>query len=56
MSRASKSEARYEPKASHADHCAICAHFHPPDECSRVEGKISPQGWCKYFKQARGET
>jgi hypothetical protein len=32
-------------------HCGICQHFIAPDQCNKVAGKISPQGWCRFFRK-----
>jgi hypothetical protein len=59
MARATKLAARYTPSAkNHNERCALCQHFQPPDDCSRVLGAISPQGWCRFFvreTKERGE-
>lgn len=44
-----KDEAEYEAKASSDDHCSICTNFDDPASCEIVEGKISPEGWCRFF-------
>ena len=36
-------------------HCEICQHFEAPHACSKVAGKISPQGWCKLFRKQQQE-
>jgi len=35
------------PKQGHQ--CSGCSHFHAPDSCDLVAGKISPNGWCRFF-------
>jgi hypothetical protein len=30
--------------------CAGCKHFKPPGSCEVVMGRISPHGWCKWFR------
>lgn len=55
MARATKQNASYTPKAAfHNERCELCRHFHAPDQCSRVQGEVSPKGWCKFF--ARRDT
>jgi hypothetical protein len=44
-----KSEVAYKDKAS-GDLCQDCSHFISPRSCSKVIGKISPEGWCELFK------
>lgn len=29
--------------------CSNCLQFLPPSSCKVVEGKISPNGWCKVY-------
>jgi hypothetical protein len=29
--------------------CASCVHFEPPSSCGIVAGKISPNGWCRFY-------
>jgi len=50
----SKDAARYTPHAMIVDQrCGLCAHFIAGGECQKVEGRISPQGWCRFFKRHR---
>lgn len=44
-----KRAAHYQLHPNGRQHCAICVHFIPPDQCSVVAGRISPHGWCRYF-------
>ena len=46
--KATKAEARYTPKGTMAEHCAICAHY-DAGECERVQGRVAAEGWCRYF-------
>jgi len=39
----------YQDTPSGDRNCANCVLFEPPDACKSVEGKISPQGWCKLW-------
>ena len=49
----SKLEANYTDNAVGQNKCKICSHFNMPDRCELVEGIISPEGWCKFFKQSK---
>lgn len=46
----SKAEANYTDHAKSSDKCLKCAHFIESGACRIVEGHISPDGWCKFFK------
>jgi hypothetical protein len=52
MSKTTKSAAKYGEGMKEA-HCGICEHFTPPHDCALVEGKISPQAWCKFFQKKK---
>jgi hypothetical protein len=41
--------AAYQNKPKGNDKCAGCRFFQAPSSCQLVEGKISPNGWCKMF-------
>lgn len=47
--RATKDEANYRSGAGRR-RCQYCTMFRPPKECTSVEGEISPQAVCDYFK------
>jgi len=32
--------------------CANCSLFKPPASCILVDGAISPNGWCRFYKKA----
>lgn len=34
--------------------CEVCEHFEKPRGCSKVEGDISPNAWCKKFEALYG--
>ena len=51
MALTSKAAARYRDNGGRDEHCSLCRHFIPTGRCKRVEGRISPRGWCKYFSQ-----
>lgn len=44
-----KAEAHYQDRPNKTRHCARCRNFVAPQSCTKVAGKISPQGWCEYF-------
>lgn len=52
MALISQAAARYRPDGGR-EHCSICRHFIAlrGGSCRRVEGRISPRGWCKLFSQ-----
>ena len=31
--------------------CSNCKLFEPPNACSKVDGEISPQGWCSIYQK-----
>jgi High potential iron-sulfur protein len=39
----------YQDKPQGSQRCDNCSLFEPPAACKTVEGKISPQGWCKIY-------
>lgn len=49
-----KEVAQYQYQPNGAQRCGVCAHFRPPGSCEIVAGPISPDGWCRYFRGARG--
>jgi hypothetical protein len=49
MKKYSKAEAKYTDNGTEAEHCYICEHYVNATTCAIVTGKISPEGWCKYF-------
>lgn len=48
--KATKEAADYRP-GSDGTKCKNCTMFIPPASCSAVQGKISPQGLCDYFRR-----
>jgi hypothetical protein len=46
----SQEDALYQNKPKNGQVCGICAFFQPPGDCTRVDGNISPTGWCKNFQ------
>jgi len=47
--RTPKAEAQYQDMPRNGQRCAQCAHFIAPDACHRVQGVISPDGWCHFW-------
>lgn len=45
-----KEQVGYEDKATMCDDCDDCRHFIAGGTCTQVEGKISPEGWCKLYR------
>ncbi len=48
--KATKAEAKYQDKPMGEQRCGSCVHFMPPNICDRIEGDVSPSGWCKFYK------
>ncbi len=49
--KVTKAEAGYQSKPNGREHCGMCAHY-MDGACSIVKGRISPDGWSKYFEPA----
>jgi hypothetical protein len=49
--RVSKAAAHYQDHPNKSQHCGGCVHF-VFGSCTIVEGSISSNGWCKFFKAA----
>jgi hypothetical protein len=45
-----KAFALYQDRPNGRERCGRCRHFRAPDGCEIVDGRISPQGWCRYFE------
>jgi len=45
-----KDVARYQNRPNRGQRCGRCMYFLEPDGCEIVTGRISPQGWCRYFE------
>lgn len=43
-------QAGYQESPKGEQQCDKCKLFEQPNACSVVEGKISPNGWCKLFQ------
>jgi hypothetical protein len=41
--------AGYQDKPKGKQMCSNCQHFEPPAACGLVAGKISPNGWCRFY-------
>lgn len=46
----SQKQAAYQATPKGDQQCDKCKLFQPPDACTTVEGKISPNGWCRLFQ------
>jgi hypothetical protein len=44
-----KQQAGYQDQPQDIRCCATCSLFVAPNACKRVEGEVSPDGWCKLF-------
>ena len=52
--KVAKAEAGYREHGTTTQHCSICTMFESSDNsCTLVKGKISPDGWCRYFESKR---
>ena len=49
----SKAEAGYVAHTVKGQRCINCTMWRSPNRCSAVLGKISPDGWCKWWKKSR---
>lgn len=49
----SKTYADYEPESKSSEMCKDCTMFRPPRQCSYVDGRILPEGWCKFFEERK---
>lgn len=50
LNRMSKAASKYQNHPNGDQRCAGCRHFQPPGSCEVVPGRISPRGWCKWFR------
>lgn len=50
MDKATKQQAHYRDHPNAERHCGVCTMFVEPDSCTAVQGRISRQGWCRFFK------
>ena len=52
-----KGEAQYTDQAQNPDEtCEKCQFFHEPRGCEKVQGRVSPSGWCKLFEAKAGDN
>jgi hypothetical protein len=50
--KATKQEVRYSDHGTDREHCQICRYYVHGGACTKVAGRISPQGWCRKFKKS----
>ena len=51
--KASKTTAKYQDEPHGNEKCSNCNMWRPPNGCTAVKGKISPDGWCKWHQYNR---
>jgi len=51
--KASKATAKYRNEPKENQKCSNCTMWRPPNACTSVKGKISPEGWCKWYKKVK---
>lgn len=49
MARKVSKQAAHYGQGMKSAHCGICNHYLGNGRCNRVEGIVSPSGWCKFF-------
>ena len=54
INRFTKAASRYMNHPNGPERCAGCRHFQAPGSCEVVMGRISPHGWCKWFRGRHG--
>lgn len=47
--KVSQADALYQDRPRGGLSCAACTLFRPPAACAAVAGRISPDGWCRFF-------
>jgi High potential iron-sulfur protein len=50
--KVSQSTVSYQSSPKGDQRCGTCKQFEPPSACRLIDGKISPQGWCKLWAKA----
>lgn len=45
-----KSEVNYQSPAEGMDECRDCEHYQVPLRCTKVQGMILPDAWCKLWE------
>lgn len=43
--------AGYQPTPKEGQTCAGCSLFQSPSSCVLVDGNISPNGWCRFYRK-----
>ncbi len=52
--KSSKAAAQYEDPSKNPLHvCKGCSHYQPPSGCERVQGRVSPGAWCRFWSAAK---
>lgn len=51
VAKDTKSAAKYTDHGTPSEHCGMCVFFIRPVSCEKVQGRISPKGWCKHFRK-----
>ena len=41
----------YQPTPKGDQNCVGCSLFQAPSSCILVDGKISPDGWCRFYRK-----
>ena len=41
----------YQPTPKGDQNCAGCSLFQSPSSCILVDGNISPNGWCRFYRK-----
>ena len=52
--KASKAAANYQTQPNRRQRCSGCRYFEQPNACRRVQGAISPDGWCAFWSSGGG--
>jgi hypothetical protein len=50
--KVSQSTVSYQSSPKGDQRCGTCKQFEPPSACRLIDGRISPQGWCKLWAKA----
>lgn len=53
QAKVSKEAVDYQDHPKGGERCDNCTFFDPPDACALVEGRISPQGWCRLWAEKK---
>ncbi|MDA8093530.1 MAG: iron oxidase [Betaproteobacteria bacterium] len=49
--KVSQAAAKYRATPNGSEFCADCANFISPNACRKVQGTISPSGWCTLWQK-----